>query len=141
MGTINFFWIDVKPSLKQRKILRKFLFELFKMEKRTIQTLNYIICTDQYLLEINKKFLKHDFYTDTITFDLSENKQAIIGEVYLSADRIKENARELGLGFNEELHRVIFHGALHLCGYADKTPTAKTRMRRAENRYLMAYFK
>jgi len=141
MRSVNFFWEDVKPALKQRKKLKGFLNELFKKEKRTLQSINYIFCSDLYLLEINKRFLNHNFYTDTITFNYSEDKGVIIGEVYISSDRVKENAKNLNLTNNEELHRVIFHGALHLCGYKDKSPANKKEMVKAENNYLLAYFK
>ena len=141
MRSVNFFWEDVKPALKQRKKLKGFLNELFKKEKRTLQSINYIFCSDLYLLEINKRFLNHNFYTDTITFNYSEDKGVIIGEVYISSDRVKENAKNLNLTNNEELHRVIFHGALHLCGYKDKSPANKKEMVKAENNYLLTYFK
>lgn len=141
MRSVNFFWEDVKPALMQRKKLKIFLNELFKKEKRILQSINYIFCSDRYLLEINKRFLNHNFYTDTITFNYSEDKEVIIGEVYISSDRVKENAKALSLTNNEELHRVIFHGALHLCGYQDKSPNNKKEMVKAENYYLSAYFK
>jgi rRNA maturation RNase YbeY len=83
--------------------------------------------------------LKHDFYTDVITFDLSSSKNQIEGEVYLSIDRIRSNAKQLGVSFKEELHRVIFHGALHLCGYKDKKKEEVIVMRSKENEYLKRY--
>ena len=76
--------------------------------------MSYIFCSDKYLLEINQQFLKHDYYTDIITFDLSETPKQVIAEVYISVDRVKDNARALGVSVKKELHRVIFHGALHL---------------------------
>ncbi len=140
MGIVNFFWVDVKPSLKNRKMLKGFINKLFKKEKRALQSINYVFCSDEYMLEINNNFLKHDFYTDTITFDLSENKDMVTGEVYISYDRVRDNAKVLKISFNEELHRFIFHGALHLCGYKDKKGTDKTKMREAENNHLLTYF-
>ena len=93
------------------------------------------------MLGINKDFLKHDFYTDVITFDLSASKDEVEGEVYVSIDRIKDNAKQLHVSFNEEFHRVMFHGALHLCGYKDKSKKQIVQMRLAETTYLDLYFK
>ena len=118
-----------------------FITSIFKKEKRKLLILNYIFCTDEYLLEINKTHLKHNYYTDIITFDLSESPGQIIGEVYISTDRVRDNATTLGISIKEELHRVIFHGALHLCGYKDKAPKDQKKMRAAEDGCLNAYFK
>ena len=120
MATINFHLIESNFSLRERTRLKKFISQLFKMEKKGLERLDYIFCSDSYLLEINRKFLNHDFYTDILTFDLSNNPKLTIGEIYISVDRVKENAMELSNSFKEEIHRVIFHGALHLCGYKDK---------------------
>jgi len=104
-------------------------------------SLNYIFCTDRKLLEINRRFLKHDFYTDIITFDLSEEPGKISGEVYISVDRVKDNAKRMGESFSAEIHRVIFHGALHLCGYGDKREVEKRKMREREDHYITKYRK
>jgi probable rRNA maturation factor len=141
MQKVQFYFLDRKPGLKQRTRLKLFIEKLFRMEKKKIGSLSYIFCSDDHLLTINKDYLKHDFYTDVITFDLSSSKTETEGEVYLSVDRIKDNAKQLGVSFKEELHRVIFHGALHLCGYKDKSKTDETKMRSAENKYLQQYFK
>ncbi|MEO6255047.1 MAG: rRNA maturation RNase YbeY [Ferruginibacter sp.] len=141
MQKIHFYFHDRNPILKDRKKLKVYIENLFISEKKGFKTLAYIFCSDKYLLEINKGFLKHDFYTDVITFDLSEIKTEIEGEIYISIDRINENAKGMGISFTDELHRVIFHGALHLCGYKDKNKTDQSRMRLAENRYLKQYFK
>ena len=109
------------------------------MEKKGLERLDYLFCSDSYLLEINRKFLNHDFYTDILTFDLSNNPKLTIGEIYISVDRVKENAMELSNSFKEEIHRVIFHGALHLCGYKDKLKADILIMRQMENRYLAKY--
>ncbi len=141
MQKVQFYFLDRKPALKERTRLKLFIEELFMFEKRKLGNLSYIFCSDEYLLGINKDFLKHDFYTDVITFDLSQSKNEIEGEVYLSVDRIKDNAKQLAVSFKEELHRVIFHGALHLCGYKDKNKADEQEMRSAENKYLELYFK
>ena len=101
--------------------------------------MNYIFCNDKRLLDINQQYLKHDYYTDIITFNLSEEDNKITGEIYISVDRVKENAELLGLSTAAELHRVIFHGALHLCGYKDKTSGEKVKMRGKEDYYLFKY--
>jgi len=92
------------------------------------------------LLEINQQFLNHDFYTDIITFDLSE-KDSTQAEIYISIDRVKDNAKSLGTSFKSEIHRVIFHGALHLCGYKDKPGVEQVKMRQKEEFYLSKYSK
>ena len=133
------FHILQKVSLKDRTQLKRFLTSLFKKEKKPLAELNYIFCSDQYLLEINRQFLQHDFYTDIITFPLSDPGQPISGEIYISVDRIRENAAAFGSSIRKELHRVIFHGALHLCGYKDKSPRDEKLMRKMEDRYLALY--
>ena len=141
MQKVQFYFLDRNPTLKERTRLKIFIEKLFLFEKKKIGNLSYIFCSDEYLLGINKNFLKHDFYTDVITFDLSPSKNEIEGEVYVSVDRIKDNAKQLDVSFKEELHRVIFHGALHLCGYKDKRKANEQQMRSAENKYLELYFK
>ena len=141
MQKINFYFLDRNPVLKDRKKLKLFLSKLFTKEKTQLVNLSYIFCSDEHLLGINKDFLKHDFYTDVITFDLSASKDEVEGEVYVSIDRIKDNAKQLQVSFNEEFHRVMFHGALHLCGYKDKTKGNIIDMRAAEDKYLRLYFK
>lgn len=104
-----------------------------------LHSLNYVFCSDQRLLEINRQFLHHNYYTDIITFDLSEGVSTH-AEIYISVDRVKENARNLGVSFKSELHRVIFHGALHLCGYGDKDNKEMQEMRKIEDYYLLRFF-
>jgi rRNA maturation RNase YbeY len=139
MKKVQFYSLDRSPVLKERTRLKFFIEKLFITEKKNLANLSYVFCSDEQLLTINKDFLKHDFYTDVITFDLSSSKKEIEGEVYLSIDRIKDNVKQLGLSFNEELHRVIFHGALHLCGYKDKSKAEALVMRSKENKYLKRY--
>lgn len=141
MQKVQFIFNDRRPTLKDRKKLKAFIEQLFKREKRILESISYVFCSDEYLLSINKQFLNHDFYTDVITFDLGISNSSITAEVYLSVDRIRDNAQQLGISFTEELHRVILHGALHLCGYKDKTRNDQLLMRSAENKYLKLYFK
>ncbi len=140
MQKVQFYFLDRKPTLTERTRLKLFIENLFKQEKKKLANLSYIFCSDEHLLVINKDFLKHNFYTDVITFDLSSAKAETEGEVYISVDRIKENAKQLGVSFKEELHRVIFHGALHLCGYKDKKNADILIMRQKEEAYLKSYF-
>jgi rRNA maturation RNase YbeY len=139
--TVQFFFLQHNISLNNRASLKEFIKGIFKKERQKLSGLTYIFCSDEYLLNINKTHLKHNYYTDIITFDLSEKPGEIIGEVYISIDRIRDNAATLGVSIKEELHRVIFHGALHLCGYKDKTQETQKEMRAAEDKCLVAYFK
>lgn len=136
------FFFETKVTLTDRNRLKIFLKTLFKKEKRKAESLSYIFCSDEYLLSINQQYLQHDYYTDIITFNLAENStEPVVGDIYISVDRVKENAQLQNVSFREELHRVIFHGALHLCGYKDKTPSQIKTMRFKENQYLGLYFK
>ena len=140
--TIQFFFLQHNISLTKRTALKKFIHIIFKKEKKSLANLTYIFCSDDYLLEINKSHLQHNYYTDIITFDLSDASSGkITGEVYISIDRVRDNANTLGVRIKEELHRVIFHGALHLCGYKDKTKKDAKEMREAEERCLKEYFR
>ena len=128
-------------GLKDRQTLKTFLHSIFKKEKVALESLTYIFCSDQYLLEINRQYLNHDYYTDIITFNLAQDPKLVSGEIYISIDRVRDNAQNFNTSFKQELHRVIFHGALHLCGYKDKTPKEEKLMREKENKYLALYFK
>ena len=126
--------------LKNRQSLKVFIHQLFKTEGKSLQSLDIIFCSDEYLLEINNKHLQHDYYTDIITFDLSDpNSTQTTGELYISVERVKDNALSLHTKFSIELLRVVFHGALHLCGYKDKAPKDIKRMREKEDEYLNAF--
>ena len=112
---------------------------VFDKEGQKLASLSYVFTSDNRLHEINKQFLKHDFYTDIISFDLSEPGQGITGEIYISLDRVRDNAKNLGFSTVDELHRVIFHGALHLCGFKDKSRKEALIMREKEDFYLARY--
>ncbi len=122
-------------ALKDKKRLKEFISQLIKMENKKLRSLNYVFCSDEFLLQINNDFLNHDDYTDIITFELSHD-ELIEGEIYISIERIKENAKLYSSSFIQELRRVMFHGALHLCGYGDKTKKDKEIMTSKENTYL-----
>lgn len=138
-STIEFFEADLRTPLRNRKRLKLFLPELCHKEGRELAHLSYIFCSDAYLLAINREFLQHDDYTDIITFDYSNPKEPIDGEIYISVERVRENARAFGSTVRDELHRVIFHGALHLCGYGDKKTVDKKVMRQKEDFWLRKY--
>jgi rRNA maturation RNase YbeY len=131
---------EVKVGLKDRTRLKGFIRELFEREEQGLTHLQYVFCTDEYLLQINQEFLKHDTYTDIVTFELSPDPEVTQGEIYISIDRVKENAERYEVTENYELHRVMFHGALHLCGYKDKTKKDVELMRQKEDEYLKLYF-
>ena len=135
-----FFFQETKMVLTERKRLKSFIDKLFKKNQKRLEQLTYVFCSDKYLLEINQKFLKHNYYTDILTFDLSSSQKAVEGEIYISVDRVRENARTQGTTIKEEFHRVIFHGALHLCGFKDKTEKEKSRMTAEEDKCLHLYF-
>ena len=139
--SISFNQADSKVTLANRVALKSFIEKRVKKEGYSIETLTYVFCSDKYLLKMNKDFLSHNYYTDIISFDLSENPGNLIGEVYISVDRVKDNAKTLGTSLKEELHRVIFHGALHFCGYKDKKPSDAKKMRQMEDLWLTAYMK
>lgn len=139
--TISFNKADATATLKNRVALKSFIEKSVKKEGLSIESLNYVFCSDKYLLEINKQFLDHNYYTDIISFDLSEVPGQLIGEVYISVDRVKDNAKTHRATFSEELLRVIFHGALHFCGYKDKKPADAKKMRQMEDLWLSAYMK
>lgn len=136
---ISFNKADSSATLTNRVALKTFIEKRVKKEGLTIKSLSYIFCTDKYLLKINKDFLSHDYYTDIISFDLSEISGQLVGEVYISVDRVKDNAKTHNISIKEELHRVIFHGALHFCGYKDKKPSDAKKMRQMEDLWLAAY--
>lgn len=127
-------------SLTERRRLKLFLASLFRAERQSFTTMDYVFCSDRALLDINKTHLQHNYYTDIISFNLSDPGQPVAGEVYISIDRVRDNAIDFDQGFRRELHRVIFHGALHLCGYKDKKPKDVQLMRKMEDKYLKRYF-
>lgn len=141
MPTIQFFTQNAKVNLRNRLRLKRFILSLFRSEHQALSSLNIIFCTDEALRLINNQYLNHDYYTDIITFDLTPTQTAPIeAELYISIDRVRDNARQLRQTIQHELHRVIFHGALHLCGYGDKSPREEKQMREKENHYLSRYF-
>ncbi len=138
---IHFFFQKLRFTLRDRRRLRAFIKQLFKKEHKQLQSLQVIFCTDKALLKMNRDFLKHNYYTDIITFPLSPAGMPVEAELYISIERVRDNANNLGTAFQTELHRVIFHGCLHLCGYADKSSQQIKKMREREDHYLRLYFR
>jgi len=135
---VSFNYANATLNISGKKELKRFIESLFEKENIALGTLSYVFCSDEDLLEMNKKFLNHDYYTDILTFDLSDNA-SIKGEVYISVERVKENAFIHSKTYFEEVLRVIFHGALHLCGYGDKSKEEKLKMRAREDYYIHAF--
>ena len=130
----------LKPAtISNRNRLKSFLLTQFLRNKIPLQSLQIILCSDTYLLDLNRRFLHHDTYTDVITFNLAEAHQPVVGEIYISVDRVRDNAKNLSVGLTEELHRVIFHGILHLMGHQDKTNKEKKQIRALESNLLIEY--
>ncbi len=141
MTQIHLFYHSPLSQLRNKISLKKFLLKTSMKHNRPIHSLNIIFCDDAYLLSINKQFLNHDFYTDIITFDLASKKsEPIQAEIYISIERVKDNASKLGTPFIQELHRVVFHGLLHLLGYRDKLKKEQLTMRSMEDKLLILYF-
>jgi probable rRNA maturation factor len=139
VAKVSFNYADRKLPLNQKQLIKKIVQIIFVEKKIELEHLNYVFCSDEYLLEINATFLQHDFYTDIITFNLSNVEKIIEGEIYISRDRVEENSRNYRVPLEEEFLRVIFHGALHLCGYGDKTLIEKKIMRAQENKYIKMF--
>ncbi|AKP51149.1 rRNA maturation RNase YbeY [Cyclobacterium amurskyense] len=136
---INFFEEEIKSSLTERRQVKAWIKQIATNKGFKVNTLNYIFCTDDYLLDINVNYLNHDTFTDIVTFDQSEKDTEIEGDIYISVERVKENAKNLNTSYKEELLRVLAHGLLHLCGYKDKTENEKKEMRNEENISLSLY--
>lgn len=138
---VTFSYADVRLNYNQKQKLKGFIAHMAAREGYTLEQLNYVFCSDAFLLDINQRFLNHDDYTDIITFDLRVNRKVseIIGEIYISIDRVKDNAFLHGVPFESELIRVTCHGMLHLCGYRDKKKADVIAMRAAEERCLSLY--
>lgn len=132
---INFNNQDIAFTLKNKTVLKKWITTIIQNKKQKAGDIAFVFCSDDFLLDINKKHLNHKTLTDIVTFDYSKEnpKQAISGDIFISIDRIKENAEKFSKTFENELHRVMIHGVLHLLGYTDKTKLAKTEMTKQED--------
>lgn len=141
---IHWFSEDTNFVLKNKRLISNWLKQIALSSDASVGELNYIFCSDQYLLDINKKYLGHDYYTDIITFDNSDEFTAqgvITGDIFISIDTVRVNAEQYGEGFDRELHRVIAHGLLHLLGFDDTSEKLQKEMTRQENLALDLYEK
>lgn len=138
---ISFSFIDTKIIPLKKKEIKSWIKNVIEQRGGKLGDISYIFCNDEYILNVNKEYLNHDYYTDIITFDYTEkdfssDKIKISGDLFISIDTVKSNSEELGLDFNQELHRVIIHGVLHLLGLKDKTDKEAKEMRKAEEECL-----
>jgi len=133
---IQFFYENLAESVNTD--YTKWLEEIILSEEKKLGDINYIFCDDEYLLKINQDYLQHDYYTDIITFDSVKGK-TISGEIFVSLQRISDNASTLSKNYEEELRRVLAHGILHLCGYKDKSEVEEQEMRSKEDFYIAKY--
>ena len=131
---IYFFSEKISFDLTDPDSVRDWLKDLIHQNKRVIQELNFVFVSDDYLIQLNKKHLEHDYFTDILTFSYAENP--ILGDIYISIDRVKDNANKLGISFTDELHRVMAHGVLHILGYDDHEESDKKQMREQEEMAL-----
>ncbi|MDR1792094.1 MAG: rRNA maturation RNase YbeY [Bacteroidales bacterium] len=140
---ITFTNIDIKFTLLHKKELRSWLNLCARHEGKFLEEIAYNFCSDDFLLKMNKQYLNKDYYTDVITFDYCEElrKHKLRGDIFISIERVKENAMEYGVSMQVELLRVMAHGILHLCGYTDKSKKTVAQMSRAENRCLRRFYR
>lgn len=135
---IRFFNEDVSYKLPQKQVTRQWLRQQAEREGYAVGELNYIFCSDEHVLQVNRDYLQHDYYTDIITFDQSEEDGKIEGDIFISVERVADNAAQLGVTAEQEMRRVLAHGLLHLCGYGDKTDVEAAQMRAKEDEWLSA---
>ena len=126
---------DINFHLDNKRKISNWIKQVISEEGKKVSNLSFVFVSDEIILDINKKYLKHDYYTDILTFDYS-SKDKISGEMYISIDTVKENAKEYCVDFKNELFRVMIHGVLHLCGYNDGSEAEQQNMRALENKYL-----
>ncbi len=138
---VRFFSNSLNNPLKDRKKFKSFVDYILRHEGKRLNLISFVFCSDEELRKLNNDFLKHDYYTDIMTFDLSESKKDITADIFISIDRTRDNAKVLTVSLSKELHRVMIHGILHLCGYKDKGKKEISVMRDKEDLYLNLYFK
>lgn len=131
--------ISKNPLSGKQKTYKNWLLQVAGLEGGTVKEIHYIFCDDDYILQINKNYLNHDYYTDIITFPYSEDKKDIKADIYISVDTVRSNAEEFKTTFDDELKRVIVHGLLHMLGYKDKTEEQSMAMRGKENQYIRIF--
>lgn len=137
-GTISFHFEDISIEIQKPRITRQWIKNVAKGLDYEIEAINYIFCTDEYLYKLNQSYLKHKTYTDILTFDYSAGK-SLLGDVYISVERVQDNSSKLRVPFQEELRRVMIHGILHMMGFKDKTGPQKAIMRKKEEACLSLF--
>ena|SRR5215213_7525340 len=138
-SSINFHYLIAPFYFPRRTAIKKFLSSVFTAHSKKIEAVNFIFCTDKYLLSLNRGFLKHNYYTDVITFELNKKGEAILSDVYISIDRARDNANLYHVSVYNELLRLLIHSSLHLCGFMDKTKKDIAQMRNLEDIYLNSF--
>ena len=133
---ISYFFEDVSEFRLSRLKVRKWLKSVVELEGKKVGDISIVFCSDEYLLKMNNDYLNHDNFTDVITFDYNVGGSVIYGDIFISIDRVRENANTLKVSFSDELHRIIVHGVLHLLGYSDKSRAERVAMEEKENYYL-----
>jgi rRNA maturation RNase YbeY len=118
--------------LPKTRAVREWILSIAALHNSTIENIGVVFCTDSFLLEMNRQYLSHDYFTDIITFDYSEDKR-LAGELYISIDRVRENAKTMGIAFRDEVHRILVHGILHLIGFSDKSKPNRKQMQEQED--------
>lgn len=136
MSNVYFFSEDTDFQPRQKMATRRWIKEAARAEGFRIGEINVVFCSDAYLLTLNNQYLNHDTFTDIVTFDNSDRQGTLAGDIFISIDRVRENAVKFGVDERDELHRVVIHGILHLCGYGDKGRDEKKKMTEKENFYL-----
>jgi len=135
VASVSISLADVGVTIKGKRVLYNWIKTVITSEKKKPGEVSIVLCSDEFLLDMNKQFLKHNYYTDIITFDYTE-ANVVSGELYISVDRVNDNASIFNKTFQNELHRVIVHGVLHLCGYKDKSTSEQATMRKKEDQKL-----
>lgn len=130
---------DVTFIPRAKKKVKQVVAQLVENEGFVLECVHVILCSDEYLLRMNREYLEHDYYTDIITFDNSEKPSHIEGDLFISIDRARENSKQFGVSIQDEFRRLVMHGCLHLCGFGDASDSQKQLMRSKEDEYL-AYF-
>ena len=135
--SVHFFSEDIEFKLEHKSNIRKWISKIIENQNHELEEINYIFCSDEYLLDINRNYLQHDYYTDIITFDNRDQADdPISSDIFISIDRVKDNAQSLNNSFDQELYRVMIHGVLHLLGQGDKTEQQQMEMRKREEASL-----
>ena len=132
MHSLSFSYHETSFRLPKTRAVREWILSIAALHNSTIENIGVVFCTDSFLLEMNRQYLSHDYFTDIITFDYSEDKR-LAGELYISIDRVRENAKTMGIAFRDEVHRILVHGILHLIGFSDKSKPNRKQMQEQED--------